>query len=455
MAASKTVNITALIDERGFGRFQLAVAAWCAGLVIIDGFDIGNIAYVVPVLAPLWGVSPAGFGPVFLSTLVGVFFGTLLAGPLADRFGRKRVVLSAVLLFGGFALATVLVSGIAAFIALRFCTGLGIGALMPISIALTAEYAPKRLRTTVTAIMFLGFPLGVGSGGFIAAEVIPAYGWQAMFVLGGGLPLLLLPFAALALPESIRFLVVRGDRPALAARLLNRLVGRAEFSGDETYTIAEERTRGFPVKQLFADGRGTNTALLWSAFFCNLLVVYCLNAWLPTVLRETGVPLATTFRLTGALSWGGVAAILALGPVVDRLGAPLVVTCLFLGGALCVFGIGLSGSNVTSLAVTIVLCGGCITAGQSFCNILAATLYPTTIRSTGVSWALGVGRAGTLLGPPAGSLMLAAQFTPAAIFFSAALPTVIAATAMVLLGRRIRAPPPLPREAMAASGEAP
>jgi len=198
------------------------------------------------------------------------------------------------------------------------------------------------------------------------------------------------------------------------------------------------------VKQLFAESRGLNTALLWAAFFCNLLIIYSLNAWLPTVLKETGVPLETTFRLTGSLSWGGVVSILLLGPVVDRLGATGVVTCLFIGAAIAVIGIGSAGGSVPLLAVTIVAAGGCITAGQSFCNILAASLYPTTMRSTGIAWALGVGRAGTMLGPIVGSLMLAAKLAPAAILYSTAIPATIAAVAILLLGRRIRhAPAPV------------
>lgn len=441
MASGGIVNVTELIDERRLGRFQLLVALWCGFLVIIDGFDIGTTAYVVPVMAPQWHVSPAGFGPVFLSTLLGVLFGTLAAGPLADRLGRKRVALGAVAIFGTFELATLLVGAITPFIIVRFLTGLGIGALMPISIALTAEYAPRRIRTTMTAMMYLGFPIGVGAGGFIAAEIIGVYGWQAMFVIGGAVPLFLLPLAAMALPESIRFLVVRGERPAQVARLLNKMTGSTRYSAEDSYTIAEERTRGFPVGQLFADGRGVTTALLWTAFFCNLLIIYSLNAWLPTVLKQTGVPLETTFRLTGSLSWGGVAAILVLGPVVDRLGATGVVTGLFFGAAIAVFGIGWAGSSVPLLAVTIIAAGGCITAGQSFCNILAAALYPTTMRSTGIAWALGIGRAGTMLGPIVGSLMLAGQLAPSAILYSTAIPAVIAAGAILMLGRRMRRAP--------------
>jgi AAHS family 4-hydroxybenzoate transporter-like MFS transporter len=442
--SGRTVNVTELIDERSFGRFQFLVALWCGFLVIIDGFDIGTTAYVVPVMAPQWHVSPAGFGPVFLSTLVGVLFGTLAAGPLADRFGRKRVALAAVATFGVFELATLPVGAITSFIIVRFLTGLGIGALMPISIALTAEYAPRRIRTTMTAIMYLGFPIGVGTGGFIAAEIIPAYGWQSMFVIGGAVPLILLPLAAMALPESIRFLVVRSDRPGEVARLLNKLTRSSDYTASDSYTIAEERTHGFPVRQLFAEGRGVATSLLWVAFFCNLLIIYSINAWLPTVLKETGVPLNVTFRLTGAFSAGGVVSILILGPIVDRIGAARVLTCLFTVAAIAVIGIGWSGSSVPLLAITIVTAGGCVTAGQSFCNILAAGLYPTTMRSTGIAWGLGVGRAGTMLGPIVGSLMLSAQMAPAAILYSTAIPATIAAVAILLLGRHSRTQPTAP-----------
>jgi AAHS family 4-hydroxybenzoate transporter-like MFS transporter len=193
---------------------------------------------------------------------------------------------------------------------------------------------------------------------------------------------------------------------------------------------------------LFAERRAVNTSLIWVAFFCNLLVIYFLNAWLPTVLKQTGVPLETTFRLTGALSWGGVVSILILSPIVDRLGATSVTVWLYIGAALSILGVGLSGSSVPLLALTIVLGGGCITASQSFINIIATGLYPTTIRSTGVAWALGVGRAGTMLGPVLGSVMLKAEFAPATILFSAAIPAAIAALAMLALRRQMRNRPP-------------
>jgi len=413
----------------------------CALLVTIDGFDLGGVAYVVPVLAPEWGLKPAAFGTVFVAGLAGVFFGTLGAGPMADHWGRKHIILGALAVFGGFELATAFVSSLAWFAALRFFTGVGIGALMPIAIALTAEYAPRRIRTTVTAIMFLGFPLGVGAGGFIAAEMIPPYGWRSMFLLGRRAAAAAVAGAAYLLPESVRFLALRGDRHEEVARLMNRLAGAARFTGADRFIAAEARTGDFPVKSLFAEGRAVATALLWVAFFCNLLVVYFLNAWLPTVLHAAGVPLATSFRLNGAMAWGGVAAIVLLGPVVDRLGATSVVPVLFALTALSSIGIGLAGNNVPMLLLAVIVAGAGNVGGQSFINVLAARLYPTAIRSTGIAWALGVGRGSSTLGPLIGSALLAAQFGAASILYAAAVPAVVACGAMVLLGRHLEGAP--------------
>jgi MFS transporter, AAHS family, 4-hydroxybenzoate transporter len=407
-------------------------------LVALDGFDNAAISYVAPVLAKSLGVSMPSFGPIFGAGLFGLMLGALASGPLADRYGRKLVVLISTLIFSVFALATVLAHSIDQLYALRFLTGLGVGGLMPNSIALTAEYAPRRIRATVIAVMFLGFPLGVGGAGFIGAAIIPIWGWQSMFILGGLAPLILLPIAIMQLPESIRFLVTRGGRPNQVAGLLNRLTGKSEFHGTETFVISEQTLHGFTVRHLLTEGRAFNTVLLWITFFCNLLVIYYMNSWLPSVLRDVGVPLGSALRLAGVMSWGGIASTIILGPVVDRYSASGVVTVLYVFAACFIFGVGLSGASVPLLAATIVGCGACVIGGQSFINVISATLYPTAIRSTGVGWALGIGRVGAIVGPVVGGVLLAAHFSPRNLFFTITVPALIAACAMFWLGLRLR-----------------
>jgi AAHS family 4-hydroxybenzoate transporter-like MFS transporter len=439
MAQGQTVDVSQVIDSGRFGGFQWLVASWCFVLVALDGFDNGAINFVAPVITKDWGVAMPAFTAVFGAGLFGLMLGALSSGPLADRFGRKLVVLTSTLVFSVFALSTTLASSIEQLWMLRFLTGIGVGGLMPNSIALTAEYAPRRIRATVVSIMFLGFPLGAGAGGWIGPALIPAFGWQSLFVLGGLLPLILLPIAIFALPESIRFLVNRGDRPNTVAALLNRLSGQSAFNGSENFTMtADHHLPGFAVKHLLSDGRATNTVLLWITFFCNLLIIYYLSSWLPLVLRDSGVALDNALRLGSLISWSGIVSTLLLGPVVDRLGAPRVVTALYLLAAGFVFAIGLSGANVTLLAITIIGAGMCIIGGQSFINVMSATLYPTAVRSTGVGWALGVGRVGAIIGPVVGGMLLAAQITPRSLFFTIAVPALVAALAMFILGLRLR-----------------
>ena len=439
MAQARTVDITEIVDNSHFGSFQWQIALWCAALVAFDGFDNGVISFVAPVIAKEWQAGPASLGPVFSAGLSGLMLGALVSGPIADRYGRKRVVLASTLTFSIFALATVFAHSIIQLYILRFLTGIGVGGLMPNSIALMADYAPKRTRATIVAVMFLGFPLGAGAGGFLGAAVIPRFGWESMFLIGGILPLVLLPFASFQLPESIRFLVAHKRDTALVGSLLNRVTRTSEFSGDEEFIIADERTlSGFAAKHLFTEGRGINTALLWITFFCNLLVIYELASWLPIVLRDTGVPLESALRLGGMVPWAGIVGTIVLGPVVDRLGAPPVVAVLYVFAAGLIFAIGLAGADMTMLFLTVTGVGICVISGQSFINVISATIYPSPVRSTGVGWALGVGRVGAIVGPLIGGLLLAAHISSRNLFFTIAAPSLVAAMAMFVLWARGR-----------------
>ncbi len=323
-------------------------------------------------------------------------------------------MLTSTLVFSVFALATTLVHSIDQLWLLRFLTGIGVGGLMPNSIALTAEYAPKRIRATVVAIMFLGFPLGAGAGGWIGPAIIPSYGWQGLFLLGGLIPLILLPIAIFVLPESIRFLVNRGDRPNTVAALLNRLTGQHQFNGTEQFAMpTDQHLPGFAVKHLLTEGRAINTVLLWITFFCNLLVIYYLSSWLPLVLREFG----RAARLCAAPRQSrsaGAASSARWCSARSSIGSARRASCTV---ALCLrrrFRLRhrAFGRNVTLLAITISGAGMCVIGGQSFINVLSAVLYPTAVRSTGVGWALGVGRVGAIIGPVVGGMLLAAHFPP-------------------------------------------
>ncbi|HLI19663.1 MAG TPA: MFS transporter [Stellaceae bacterium] len=437
------VNVTDFIDGQRFSRLQLAVAIWCGVLVALDGLDVQIIAFVAPVIAPSWGVPIAAFGPIFGLGLLGFMLGALIAGPFADRYGRKPVIVVSAAILGIFSLATADAHTLGQLLILRVLTGLGLGGVLPNAVALTSEYAPRRNRAMVIAVMFCGYSIGGGISALVSARLIPAYGWPSAFVFGGVIPLLLAPAIYLWVPESIDFLAQRTRRSQQIAALLNRIAARAMFKGDETFVIAEKNMKGFTVKHLFTEGRTATTLLLWLAFFCNLLVLYLLAAWLPAMMQAAGVPIGQAIVFTAFLNLGGIIGTCALGPLMSRWGAAVVIAILHMLAAISTVTIGVAGNNTTLLALGIFGAGFCVIGGLNFLNALASSKYPTAIRSTGVGWGLGIGRIGSIVGPIMAGVLLAGHVSLPQLYFIAAVPALIVGLAVLPLGSRNEAVTPV------------
>jgi AAHS family 4-hydroxybenzoate transporter-like MFS transporter len=307
------------------------------------------------------------------------------------------------------------------------------------AIALTSEYFPLRTRSWMTVLMFCGFPLGASLAGFLAALIIPTQGWQLVFIVGGVLPLLLAAGMILLLPESIRHLVVKNtDTPRIVA-ILRRIDPRAELSLQARFVIAEERARGLTVKHLFREGRALGTVLIWVVFFMSLLEIFLLASWLPEVLHDAGFSLSASVVATAALQGSGVAGSLILGPVLDRRGCLAALFPLYILAGLGIAAIGSVGTVFALILAASCAAGVGIVTGQNIANAFAAAYYPTYIRATGIGWALGIGRIGAIVGPTVGGVMLAMQWSRAAIFGAGALPCLIAVLAILGLMRLERA----------------
>lgn len=425
-----------LIERSKFGPLQLTVVALCALVVLLDGFDTQAIGYVAPRIIEEWGVAPAGFGRIFSAGLLGLMVGAFVFGPVADRFGRKVVVVFAAAMFGLFALLTARATNLDELLAYRFLTGIGLGAAMPNLIALTSEYAPARLRATAVMVMFCGFPLGSTIGGLIAGPLMDAHGWQSVFVVGGVAPLLLIPVLLLALPESIRFLATRGGAQERIARVLRRIDPEASV-GEFIAEVQAEKAgaaQGLPMVQLFTHGRALGTVLLWIAFFMNLLVMYFLVNWLPTLIRESGLPLKLAILSSAVLNLGGVVGAVVLARLLDRFSPFAVLGAAYAVSAAFIAVLSFSGASAPAMLIAASLAGFGVVGGQIGCNAVAAALYPTPIRSTGVGWALGFGRIGAIIGPLVGGALLAQAWTPQALILLAAAPALVAGAAVFLLG---------------------
>ena len=404
MAMTNKVSATA--DPAAFGGLQLRVAVLCGLIQALDGYDLSAIGLAVPSLTKAWSLPPSAFTQAFALSSVGIMVGAMLAGPIADRFGRKPVLLLSVALFGLFSLFSAWATSLPMLVALRFITGIGIGGAMPTTVALTSDYTPDRWRTSVVMFMFTGNTIGAFFAGQIAAQILPTWGWPGIFYVGGVVPLVLLVGLIFALPESPQF--QGGARPAAA--------------------------QANPVSGLFADGLAVSTLLLWAIFLINLLNMYLIGYWLPTVLNLEGFTSADAAFAASIYSLGGMLITLALGPSIARLGAERVLASSLLMGAICIYAVATVRLPHAWMMVVLFGAGGGFIGSQLGLNGLAASLYPAHLRSTGVGWALGVGRLGGIAGPIVGGALLGLGLAPTTVMLFACGPGLVTAALVMALG---------------------
>jgi len=431
---AQAVDVGHVLDEQKTGAFHIRIVVLCFLMLFLDGIDNLGIAYVAPALSQAWHLGRGDLGPVFTAGVAGVAIGALVTGPLADRFGRRLTTILTVIYFSILTLIVTQASNLTELIALRFLAGLGLGSLVPMAVVITSEFAPRRVRGRLVTLASCGYAIGAASGGLIAAQVVPVYGWQGMFYLGGVAPLFLAAAMYVWLPESPRLLALRpGSRDGIA-RTLHGINPALHFSADTSFTLAQEAATDTPrVAQLFTDARAVITLVLWLIFFMNTTVLNVLNNWLPTFVNSTGLPQAVALRVASSLQFGGVVGVISMGMLADRFGFFRVLTFGFLVGGLFVGLIGSVGAAPALLAVTIAIAGFCVIGCQITDAAMAATLYPTDIRSTGVNWAHGIARILSTVGPLLGGILLKYDWPLRDIFLIFAAPLFVACAAIVVL----------------------
>jgi AAHS family 4-hydroxybenzoate transporter-like MFS transporter len=417
------------LENQPFGALQLRVVLLCALVQAFDGFDLGTIGMAAPSLSKAWGVPPPHFTIAFVMSSVGILVGALASGPLGDRLGRKPVLIWSVGFIGLFSVLSAFTWSVPTVTAMRFMTGIGIGGAMPVTVALTADYSPISRRGTLLMLMFCGNTIGGFLGGQLVAQILPIFGWQSIFLSGGIPPLVLIPFLLILLPESPRFLIAhRAEAPATQA-----ILRQLNVSGEAAATKLVDVAKGNPVQQLFTGGLALTTVLVWAVFFANLLNMYLFSYWMPTVLNLSGLKPEVAVFYASMFALGGILSCVLLGPMIDRFGAPKVLACSFASGVIFVLAIGLANIPVPFIAIPILGAGAAMIGSQLGANAMVAALYPARIRSTGVGWALGVGRLGGIAGPAIGGALLGLGLPPKQIFLCACIPALIAATCTFLL----------------------
>lgn len=444
---SSVLDVSELLDRSPIGRAHIRIIALCTLCTILDGFDVQALSFVAPALIQDWQVAPTVFGPIFGAGNFGVLVGQLSFTMLADRIGRRPVLITATLGFAVLTLLTARVTTVPELLAIRFITGIGLGSIVPNATALMAEYSPAARRVTLVTCVGVGFALGSALGGFVAAALIPAFGWESVFVFGGVAPLLLTVAMVFWLPESLQLLVLRKGDPERVRTWLTRVVPGAAIGSDTRFVVREENKKGVPVVHLFRDGRGRTTALLWTVYFMNLLNLYSLSNWLPTVVRGSGYATSTAVLVATMLQVGGVIAPWFYAWFVGRWGFVRVLTTVLLIACPSIALIGWPVLPLVLLVVSVFVAGSCIVGSQSTLNALSATCYPTYLRSTGLGWALGIGRAGAIVGPVVTGGFMMLEWSAQQIFLTLAVPAGVSAAAMVGLAGAMR-----PRAAEVATG---
>jgi MFS transporter, AAHS family, 4-hydroxybenzoate transporter len=427
-------DVASFIDQQPIGRFQIRLLLACAAVLFLDGFDTQGIGYVAPDLAHDWSLERGALGPVFSAGLFGNLIGALVFGPVADRIGRKRIIVLSTAAFGLGTLATVFAQDISSLLVIRFLTGLGLGGALPNAIALTSEFSPYRRRATMVMAMFVGFSVGSALSGLIAAALIPAFGWRSIFLIGGIAPLLLVPFLAVRLPESVRFLALSGQADARVAELLTRIAPSVRFPATMSFGVYDAKLVGLPIAHLFREGRALATLVLWAVFFMSLLDLYLLLNWLPTVLNDLGASVSVAAAVGAMLQVGGIVGTLTLGQFIDRFSfRALALAYLFAAVAIVI--VGFSAQSIAFAMFAISCAGFFLVSGHIATIALAAAYYPTAARSTGVGWAIGIGRVGSIVGPLIGGIMLARRVDVQSLFMAAAVPALVASIAGLVLAR--------------------
>jgi MFS transporter, AAHS family, 4-hydroxybenzoate transporter len=439
---TQSINVAEVIDGQKVGGLQVRAFLLCCAVLFVDGFDVQGITYVAPEISKAWGLQRGAFGPTFSAGLFGVMLGAILLAPLADRIGRRRVIIWSCVAFGLCTLVTPLMGNLTELLVLRFFTGLGLGAALPNAIGLASEYAPRKRRASIVMFVSSGISLGSIAVGIVAAQVIATIGWQAVFVVGGALPLLLAAALWRWLPESIRFAALVPGREAEAKQLLRQI--KPDLPRDEDLRLQSTAEGGkAAVADLFRSGLGRSTVLVWIAFFMSLLNVYLAINWLPTSLTASGFTSAEAAVITSMYHVGGVLGTYACGLLMDRLGAHTILIFAFLVAVVGFYTFATSPAMPQWTTTLLLMALGLgVIGGQVGIVTLASMIYPVQIRSTGLGWALGIGRVGSIVGPTIGGLMLATGLDAKHIYLVCVVPALVGALSIALL--RWRASPPSP-----------
>ena len=439
--ASKEISIRRVLDESRFSAYQYLVCSLCFLVTFLDGLDLTVVGVALPKIADFLHSEPSALGLALSAGQFGPLIGAVVLGMLADRWGRKWMLFVSSVIFGVFTLLTAFITSVEQLALYRFLAGIGLGGAVPNALTLGAEYAPSRARAGIVATMYAGMPAGAMVGGLISAYLIPHYGWQSLFFLGGCAPMLTSLMVALLLPESLQFLVGRnkGRDCVRVHKIISRIAPALANDSGVQFVSTVEKVPGVPVKRLFTEGRALTTVLLWTICTGALYLLWILNTWSPTLLRKSGATVQQYSLAYAYLCFGAAVSSIFVGRLMDKFNPFIVLRVGFILAflSLTAFGIGASSGSFMVIAILSVICGICINGSQTGTLAIATVSYPSDIRGTGIGWAYAVAKIGAMLAPLVGGFLLSRNWSVSQLCSANALVGLFTAGVLVLLQRHV------------------
>lgn len=404
------INVRELLDNNPISLYQKLVIALCFCVVVADGFDVAIMGFVAPTLKESWQLSNDALAPVLSAALAGLAVGAMITGLLADKFGRRKVLIGNVLCFGVFTLLLSFANSLSELIIYRFIAGCAMGGIMPNAATLVTEFSPARKRAFLITVVFAGFTVGAAGGGFLAAWLIPQYGWQSVFVLGGVVPLILAAVMFFWLPESIGFLVHKGKDQQQIRQILKRCMPNlshenAVFVLPETESPRDKNPET-PVRTVLNPHYRVGTALLWLAYFSHLFIVYLFGSWMPTMIKESGMTTVQASIISAMFQLGGPLGSVTVGWLMDKFHADRTMTAWYFSGALVLLGLSGVGGDYVLMCLLAFTLGVSVNGGGTGMNALSSMFFPLQARATGNGWMHGIGRIGAFVSAFAGAWFL-------------------------------------------------
>jgi len=413
--SGKVVDVERLIDNKKMGAFHFQVIALCFLMLLIDGFDISVASFAGPGLIKEFGVSPERLGTFFSAGLVAGLVGTPFFGFLADRFGRKKIITWGAIFFGIFTWAAVTATSFDEMIVLRFIAGMGLAGIMPITVALVSEFAPRKNRASMVTLMFIGTTAGGGVTGLVATRFVGEFGWQILFWVAGVAPIGLALLLMAVLPESLHFLIRRNYDRDQIVRTLRWLEPSLKIDDADTFTVSAYKPAEVRTAALFAGRLAVLTPLIWAANVCSMTVFYFVNSWLPVLLGSSSLGpdraamAATLYAFAGSI--GGV----LLSAPLDRVGF-LLVPVLFACGIPALFSIGIAGLPPELVLTMVLVTGFCLYGLQFGIIALEGPLFPPPVRGRGVGFCFAIARMGAAIGPWVAGFLIHRQVSIPVLF---------------------------------------